>query len=268
MTAKPKPPDQPLARRRARRARAPRRGDRRARPALPRRGRADDFRRRIRRAAAALRGAGRRLSGARRRRSRSSRKVGAAPAEKFAKVRHAVPMLSLGNIFEDEEVEEFCARVRRFLGLTTTRRSPSPPSRRSTACPARCATSAAGSSRRRRAATATRARTSPPMCAPSPPSRKTLRGAPEVLEARGEVYMAHDDFAALNARQQAAGKPLFANPRNAAAGSLRQLDPRDHRRAAAAILRLRLGRGQRAARDDADGGDGRVSRASACRSIR
>src|SRR5579871_5818835 len=46
-----------------------------------------------------------------------NRKVGAAPAERFAKVRHAVPMLSLGNIFADEEVEEFCARVRRFLGL-------------------------------------------------------------------------------------------------------------------------------------------------------
>ena len=47
-----------------------------------------------------------------------SRKVGAAPSEKFAKVRHAVPMLSLGNIFADEEVEEFCARVRRFLALS------------------------------------------------------------------------------------------------------------------------------------------------------
>ncbi|HXW20413.1 MAG TPA: NAD-dependent DNA ligase LigA, partial [Roseiarcus sp.] len=47
-----------------------------------------------------------------------SRKVGAAPSEKFAKVRHRVPMLSLGNIFEDGEVEEFCARVRRFLGMS------------------------------------------------------------------------------------------------------------------------------------------------------
>src|SRR5579872_5227608 len=49
-----------------------------------------------------------------------SRKVGAAPSEKFAKVRHRVPMLSLGNIFADEEVEEFCARVRRFLGLNVS----------------------------------------------------------------------------------------------------------------------------------------------------
>ena len=53
-----------------------------------------------------------------------SRKVGAAPSEKFAKVRHKVGMLSLGNIFADAEVEEFCARVRRFLGLSRRKRSP------------------------------------------------------------------------------------------------------------------------------------------------
>ena len=54
-------------------------------------------------------------------RNSANRKVGAAPSEKFAKVRHAVPMLSLGNIFADEEVEEFCARVRRFLGMSVRR---------------------------------------------------------------------------------------------------------------------------------------------------
>ena len=93
-----------------------------------------------------------------------TQKVGAAPSEKFAKVRHKVPMLSLGNVFSEEEVEDFVARVRRFLGLKRTRRSNSPPSRRSTASHAPCATSTRSSSRRQRAATVLRARMSPPMC--------------------------------------------------------------------------------------------------------
>ena len=153
-----------------------------------------------------------------------NRKVGAAPSEKFAKVRHVVPMLSLGNIFADEEVEEFCARVRRFLGLGED--APldlvAEPKIDGLSCSLRYEDGELG--RRRRAATATRARTSPPTCGRSPRYRKKLHGAPDVLEARGEVYMALADFAALNARQQAAGKPTFANPRNFAAGSLRQLD--------------------------------------------
>ena len=123
-------------------------------------------------------------------------------------------------------------------------------SRRSTGSPAACATRMASSSRRRRAATATKARTSPRTCAWCEAIPKRLDGAPKVFEARGEVYMRHADFAALNARQAAAGKPVYANPRNFAAGSLRQLDPRITAERPLAVFRLRLGRSQRAVRLD------------------
>ncbi|THD47828.1 MAG: NAD-dependent DNA ligase LigA [Bradyrhizobium sp.] len=154
-----------------------------------------------------------------------SRKVGSAPSEKFAKVRHAIPMLSLGNIFADEEVEEFCARVRRFLGLGAEAELAvtAEPKIDGLSCSLRyergklvqAATRGDGYEGENVTANALTVSTIP----------KILHGAPDIFEARGEVYMAHEDFAALNARQQAAGKPTFANPRNAAAGSLRQLDP-------------------------------------------
>ncbi|MEA1833216.1 NAD-dependent DNA ligase LigA [Methylobacterium durans] len=157
----------------------------------------------------------------------ASASVGAKPSEKFAKVRHAVPMLSLGNAFADEEVEEFVARVRRFLNR------PEGEPLAFTAEPKIDGLSLSLRYERGRLVTAaTRGDgevgenvTANARAVQDIP--ETLSGAdvPEICEVRGEVYLSHADFAAINARQEAAGKPLFANPRNAAAGSLRQLDP-------------------------------------------
>jgi DNA ligase (NAD+) len=150
--------------------------------------------------------------------------VGAPLADGFAKVRHDVRMLSLENAFEVTDVADFDDRVRKYLGL-----SPQAPLlytaepkidglslslRYEDGILVRAATRGDGETGEN---VTENART----IADIP---KGLSGAPDLLEVRGEVYMAHADFAALNARQVAAGDKSFANPRNAAAGSLRQLD--------------------------------------------
>ena len=150
--------------------------------------------------------------------------VGAPLADGFAKVRHDVRMLSLENAFEVTDVADFDDRVRKYLGL-----SPESPLlytaepkidglslslRYEDGILVRAATRGDGETGEN---VTENART----IADIP---KGLSGAPDLLEVRGEVYMAHADFAALNARQVAAGDKSFANPRNAAAGSLRQLD--------------------------------------------
>ena len=106
--------------------------------------------------------------------SAASTSVGAAPSAKFAKVAHVVPMLSLDNAFDDQDVIDFIDRARRFLKIDAADAIPSRPSRRSTGCRCRCAMRAASWSRRRRAAMASRARMSPPTPAPSPISRTSF----------------------------------------------------------------------------------------------
>jgi DNA ligase (NAD+) len=155
-----------------------------------------------------------------------SLRVGAAPVAAFGKVRHAVPMLSLGNAFTEDEVLDFITRVRRFLGL------PADAAVEVTAEPKIDGLSISLTYEGGRLVQgATRGDgvegenvTPNIMTVRQIPRRLVGKGVPETIEVRGEVYLAHDDFQKLNAEQAAAGGKVFANPRNAAAGSLRQLD--------------------------------------------
>lgn len=156
-----------------------------------------------------------------------SRRVGAAPVEGFGKVRHKVAMLSLANAFADQDVMDFVDRVHRFLGLKGADRLTF------TAEPkidglsisiryeggrlTQAATRGDGSEGENVTANV---RTIGEV-----PHRLSGPDVPQIIDVRGEIYMGHKDFQRLNAEQEAAGGKVFANPRNAAAGSLRQLDP-------------------------------------------
>ncbi len=156
-----------------------------------------------------------------------SEKVGAAPTGRFAEVRHSVPMLSLENAFDEADVRDFLNQMYRFLG-----RSPEDEPIVLTAEPKIDGLSMSlryeagqlvlgltrgdGVSGEDVTANVRTIRDIP---------QSLPKGVPDVVEVRGEIYLGKADFAALNAAQEKAGKPLYVNPRNTAAGSLRQKNP-------------------------------------------
>jgi DNA ligase (NAD+) len=154
-------------------------------------------------------------------------RVGAAPARGFAKVRHAVPMLSLDNAFTDEDVKDFVARIRRFLNLkeSETIVFTAEPKIDGLSMSLRYEGGELVTGATRGDGTVGEDVTANVKTLKDIPHRLKGKRVPKACDVRGEVYMTKSEFLALNKRQRAAGEQLFANPRNSAAGSLRQKDP-------------------------------------------
>lgn len=152
-----------------------------------------------------------------------SKKVGATPSKGFKKVRHSIPMLSLSNAFSDDDVQDFIDKIQRFLNISDDIPVIAEPKIDGLSCSLRyenqklvlAATRGDGNEGEDITANVQHISDIP---------KALPKDAPDVLEVRGEIYMRRDDFAALNKRQEELGKDVFANPRNAAAGSVRQLD--------------------------------------------
>ncbi len=152
-----------------------------------------------------------------------SAKVGAAPSRGFKKVKHSVSMLSLSNVFNEEELGDFLEKVRRFLNISSDIEVVAEPKIDGLSCSLRyedgvlvmAATRGDGFEGEDITANVQHIGDIP---------KALPKGVPAILEVRGEIYMRREEFIALNKRQEEAGKQIFANPRNAAAGSVRQLD--------------------------------------------
>ncbi len=156
-----------------------------------------------------------------------SLRVGAPPAAAFAKVRHTLPMLSLDNAFDEEDVRDFAERIRRFLGLKPEQAIElvAEPKIDGLSIALRYEKGRFVQGATRGDGVVGEDVTANLRTIDDIPSYLKGRDLPDVLEVRGEVYMRRADFLKLNERRMANGEPAFANPRNAAAGSVRQLDP-------------------------------------------
>src|ERR1700734_318711 len=153
-------------------------------------------------------------------------KVGAAPSARFAKVRHAVPMLSLDNAFSDEDVVDFVGRIRRFLRLADDEEIAfsAEPKIDGLSMSLRYEDGVLVTGATRGDGEVGEDVTANVRMLEDIPKRIKGRGVPAVCEVRGEVYMTKAAFLELNRKQAEAGKELYVNPRNTAAGSLRQKD--------------------------------------------
>jgi DNA ligase (NAD+) len=156
-----------------------------------------------------------------------SRRVGAAPAVKFAKVRHAVPMLSLDNAFSEQDVVDFAARIRRFLNLGEDEEIAfsAEPKIDGLSMSLRYENGELVNGATRGDGSVGEDVTANIKTLEDVPHQLKGRHIPNVCEVRGEVYMSKHAFLALNKRQAETGGQEFRNPRNSAAGSLRQKDP-------------------------------------------
>jgi DNA ligase (NAD+) len=152
-----------------------------------------------------------------------TQQVGAAPLETFAKVKHKVPMLSLNNAFSEKDVRDFVERIQRYLGLSLEEEIEifAEPKMDGLSFSARYVNGVLEHGATRGDGTigediTLNLATILPV--------NISKNSPHILEIRGEVYLTHDRFHKLNSEREEQGEPVFANPRNAAAGSLRQLD--------------------------------------------